>query len=361
MAYELDFIGVDEATSNADAISMRWVLNNKKAIGIYDGGLIKHGEELEKHLNSYYFNGLNDNEKIIDFIICSHSDQDHVSGLKNILEKFTVKKIYMNRPWLYAKEIYEKAVDKKKTEDLICKELKESYPFIYALEEIALEKGIEILNAFEGTVIENNLKVLSPSLDFYLAQLYDSDKTAVCNESANQTQPFFNKIKEAAINLFESMDIEMLKEESETSSENEMSVIIYGDMEVEKFLLTGDVGIKGLTNALHYAKKLNISLKDEVFLYQIPHHGGRHNVSPTILNKIVGEKTSLSRNKIAVTCVGKETEYPKKMVVNAFIRRGVEVYAAKGSTLTRNIGMPNRNWGSVSPYEFSDYVEEWND
>ncbi len=157
------------------------------------------------------------------------------------------------------------------------------------------------------------------------------------------------------------MDIETLRDNSETSSENEMSTVIYGDMETEKFLLTGDVGIKGLTNAFNYAKKINLSLKDEIFLYQIPHHGSRRNVGPTILNNIVGPKTKEFNGKIAVASVGKGTDYPKKMVINAFIRRGIKVYAAKGMTLTRNVGMSNRGWASTINYEFSPHVESWDD
>lgn len=97
MAYEIDFVGVgDECKKDADAIALRWkdLFGNYK-IAVYDGGLQAHGEKLEQHLNQYYFD--KDAEKVIDYVICSHSDSDHTSGLKNILDKFEVQALYMNQ------------------------------------------------------------------------------------------------------------------------------------------------------------------------------------------------------------------------------------------------------------------------
>lgn len=111
MAYEIDFIGINEESKDADAIAFRWKdeKGNYK-IGIYDGGIQTYGEELQKHLNQYYFDKNKEN-KIIDFVICSHSDLDHASGLKNILNNFKVKALYMNRPWLYVDDVFDKISD----------------------------------------------------------------------------------------------------------------------------------------------------------------------------------------------------------------------------------------------------------
>lgn len=75
---------------DADAIAIRWKdKNDNYKIAVYDGGLQAHGDKMVEHLNEYYFSDLND--KIIDCVICSHSDLDHTSGLKHILEEFEVK------------------------------------------------------------------------------------------------------------------------------------------------------------------------------------------------------------------------------------------------------------------------------
>ena len=99
MGYEINFIGVSEETKDADAIALRWEDQEiTKDIGVYDGGNQKYGEELGTFLDNYFFSP---KKNYIDFIVCSHSDMDHSSGLKYILEHYKVKKLYLNRPWLY--------------------------------------------------------------------------------------------------------------------------------------------------------------------------------------------------------------------------------------------------------------------
>lgn len=40
MAYEIEFIGIDEESKDADAIAIRWKNeNNTYTIGVYDGGV----------------------------------------------------------------------------------------------------------------------------------------------------------------------------------------------------------------------------------------------------------------------------------------------------------------------------------
>lgn len=107
----------------ADAIGIRWQNSDGTyTIGVYDGGFEKYGESLKKHIDTYY--SISDEKPVIDFVICSHSDKDHVSGLKVILENFKVRKLYMNRPWLYAKFLIDNADDGRITEDSLVRRLK---------------------------------------------------------------------------------------------------------------------------------------------------------------------------------------------------------------------------------------------
>lgn len=83
----------------------------------------------------------------------------------------------MNRPWLYIDEIWDKVNDGRITKDSLVRRLKEQYKYICDLENVAVEKGIEIIEAFQGTTIEDKLEILSPSKDFYLHLLVESNKT----------------------------------------------------------------------------------------------------------------------------------------------------------------------------------------
>ena len=146
MAYEIDFIGIKEESKDSDAIAFRWKEDDGDyKIGVYDGGIQAYGEALTDHLNNIYFSG-NKDDKVIDFVICSHSDLDHTSGLKSILNNFDVKVLYMNRPWLYIDDVFDKISDGRITKESLVRRLKEKYKYIADLEELAEEKGIEILN-----------------------------------------------------------------------------------------------------------------------------------------------------------------------------------------------------------------------
>lgn len=360
MGYELDFIGVNEETKDADAIGLRLDKGNQSyVIGVYDGGLKIYGEALRKHMEKYYWDSTE--EKIIDFVICSHSDQDHTSGVKEILENFTVKELYMNRPWLYVDDVFDKVNDGRITKESLIRRLKEKYSYISELEDIAIERNIQIYEAFQGEIINEKLTILSPTKEFYLELLVESEKTPLVETSSlkNIIKRSFEQILNA---LFESWSDEKLKENVTTSAENEMSVVILGQIDEEKFLLTGDAGLRALNNAIEYADSIDISIKDEVTFYQIPHHGGRHNVSSSLLNNMIGEIVSEgeTNGKIAMVSAAKNSDHPLQMVVNAFTRRGVKVFKTDGSIIHHHRNMPDREgWTSINKLDFNSYVEEW--
>lgn len=368
MAYEIDFIGVgDDIKKDADAIVIRWKDDNGNLkTGIYDGGLQVHGEKLVEHLNQYNFE--NCENPCIEFVLCSHSDLDHVSGLKSILENFKVKALYMNRPWEFSKDIMDDVninlIDGRITENSLKDRLRDKYKYICELEEIANEKEVPIFNAFQGDVIEQKFTVLSPTKEFYFQLMVESEKTPIeeADTEKNVSESFIKKAFSYVMSLLETWKNEELREDVSTSAENEMSVVLLGEMEEENFLLTGDAGIRALGISLQYSDELNVSLKNTVKFLQIPHHGGRHNVSPSILNSLIGEivDEELKATKTAFVSVAKSSEHPLQMVVNAFTRRGVKVYKTKGNIIHHHRNMPDREgWTSLAKLEFDKNVEEW--
>ena len=365
MGYEINFIGITEETKDADAIALRWEDNGKTTtIGIYDGGNQKYGEALGAFLDDYF---LTKSKNTIDFVVCSHSDMDHSSGLKYILENYEVSKLYMNRPWLYIDELFPFVDDGRITKKSLEKQLRESYSYISDLEEIAEEKGIEVCEAFEGTPVADEMVILSPSKGFYLELLKESQKTSLVEDSAKSHVSVFSEAKKYIRSLLESWTSELLREDVSTTAENEMSVVCLGcDYDDNNFfLLTGDAGIRSLSNAINFTSGNGFSIKDNVAFLQVPHHGGRHNVSPSLLNKLLGKTVpeDSKPTKIAFCSVGKNSDHPLQMVVNAFTRRGVKVFKTKGATLCHHVGVSfNRSgWSSAVREEFNRNVEDWED
>lgn len=380
MAYEIDYIGVkaDKATKDADAICLRWktgiALNGMPIykVGVIDGGFEAHGNAMIAHMNQYYFDdaeGVKSKEKkTIDFVVVTHPDQDHAIGLKQVLKAFDVKKIYMNRPWLYVDELFDKVNDGRITKQSLRERLRNNYETIADIENIAEENKIPIYEAFEGTYVENEILILSPEKQFYLDLLVESEKTPLQEQAAFNQDGLFGRIANAVkayiVNKFEDWDIETLRENEETSAENETSVVLRGLVEGDGFLLTGDAGIRALNKAIDYMEQIGEDVISEISFYQIPHHGGRHNVSPSSLDRMVGQrvKKGATRNKTAYASVAEGSDHPLKMVTNAYIRRGVSTYETNGNTICHHCGqMPKRGWTQLKMIEFADYVEEWDD
>lgn len=360
MPYELEFIGIDKEAKDADAICFRYYDDSlgRYVIGIYDGGTSDYGEALKQHLLQYYFS--TGTEQVIDYVICSHSDIDHAPGLSIILENFTVNRLIMNRPWKFIDELYEKVSDGRITKNSLEKRLRDAYPYIDNLEKLAIEKGVEILDAFAGTKISDKLTILSPRKQFYIELLVESNKTPLSENV--QSKSIWEKITSGMKFALETWTNELLREDVSTTAENEMSVIVYGQMEEESFLLTGDAGTRALREAIDYSKTVGIVMAD-IKVHQIPHHGSRHNVSPSILNELVGQKVSKDSTptKTAIVSVSKGSDHPRKMVVNAYIRRGCKVYEARNNIIRHYKDMPERaGWISATNLPFSENVEDWN-
>lgn len=372
MAYEIDFIGVseEEAKKDADAIAFRWsehtLYGNRWKIVVYDGGLTAHGKALVNLLYRHYFNGVNNKE--IDAVILSHGDQDHAVGLKEVLNSFKVKALYMNRPWLYKDILYKYIKDRRITKESLERRLKESFPYIYDLEVLAKQKGIPIYQAFQGDKIEGRITVLSPSLPFYLQEIaeaveYLEEKRM--NPSLGLLQKLADSLRTIVNSVSEYWYKDSLREDVTTSPVNEASTIIFGELMDANILLVGDAGIKALDKAIEYAKhSMHKPLDVFVNFMQIPHHGGRHNVSPSILDRLVGPILPSQKmgNRVAYVSAAENSDHPYKMVVNGYVRRGVHVYKTSGKSIWRHCNMPAReDYSRIEEERFSYQVEEWND
>ena len=152
---------------------------------------------------------------------------------------------------------------------------------------------------------------------------------------------------------------ETLDDEGETTAENNSSVILrmqYGDATI---LLTGDAGIPALDRA--YRMISASGLLRQFNFVQVPHHGSKRNVGPTILNKILGSVVDQNtrRGTAFVSCAPSgRPKHPHKKVTNAFIRRGYPVVETAGSTSRHSHEAPNRpGWGPANTLPFYSLIE----
>lgn len=365
MEYEIDFLPVGECKKSGDAICLRYSSDYGSTwhVGVVDGGTQESGEALCSHIQRYY------GTKTIDFLICTHPDQDHASGLSFVLENMEVKKVLMHCPWDYVDYIYESINDARVTKQSLQQRLIEGHPYAYKVYEAAQKLGIPIYHPFSDINDHGipNLKVVGPSTDFYFHHVLNFRSITDITEDHLETgilEGFLEGIAKAVNWLFESWDEEHLTDplEDATSSENNTSVIAFFDFDGKKILLTADAGVPALQSAADTIEEFGHSLGAFTFI-QVPHHGSKRNVGPTVLDRllgvpgIVGQESNVTAF-VSASCNG-EPKHPNKRVVNAFIRRGAKVVATQGSAKCHfTSGAPDRGWETAAPLPFYAQVED---
>lgn len=268
----------------------------------------------------------------------------------------------MNRPWLYAAEILH-AFHSNYTIEGLRKAIRDAYPLLVELEEAALAKGIPVYESFAGSWIGSFL-VLAPTRERYLTLIPEFDRTP--SSYAKPLKGAIGKLFEAAKNLasfFETWTTEALQENpSPTSASNESCVIQLGVFDQKTVLLTADAGPAALSEAADVAQAFGLLLPPA--FVQVPHHGSRRNVTPSVLNRWLGRPVQEgSANKgVAFCSVGvNKSEYPRKRVSNAFLRRGYPVYKTEnaGEWIRHAHDMPNRDgMRPISSVAFTSSYEE---
>lgn len=354
--YEIDFLDV-ESKRSGDAIAVRYDVEGEIYIHVVDGGFQATGEKLADHINKYY-----DNPSYIDHVVATHPDQDHAGGLRTILEDFTVGTLWMLRPWDYADELIDRFQRFTSVENLR-KRLREIYPNIDALEEIANEKGITILEPFQGKNIAA-FTVVSPTKGHYLDMIVESDKTPeavkIAEEDSAIALGVFELLKKA-VSFVKAVWGEEVFSSEETSSENEMSVVQYADLCDHRILLTGDAGRTGLSLAADYTIACGVALPG-IDKFQVPHHGSRRNVSTEVLDRWLGEcrdQGSESTFSAIVSASKEDEDHPKKAVVRACIHRGANVVSTEGQDLRVSKNAPEREgWIPATSLPYPDDQEE---
>lgn len=350
---EIDFLGVETAKSG-DAIALRYQINGETFVHVVDGGYVDTGDQIVEHLKTYY------GTTYVDHVVLTHPDQDHANGLRTVLEKCQVGRLWMNRPWLYADELIPRFATYNSVAALRSR-LRSLYSASAALEDLANSKGIPISAAFQGAQI-GAFTVLAPTKQRYLDLIVQSDKTpeatsiGLLSEAVEGLAGLFK----AAANLVKSAWGHEYFPVDGTSSENEMSVVQFSSFNEKRWLLTGDTGRDGLNEAADYATALGVFLPG-VFAFQVPHHGGRHNVNTQVLDRWLGVRLSAppamtSWNAICSSAKADE-DHPRKSVVRAMLHRGAHFAATEGGTVRVADGIARPGWSSLPQTAYPEEQE----
>lgn len=370
MDCEIEFLPVGEKSKGGDAILIRYGDRQNYSLMIVDGGNSESGQAMVKHVRAHF-----GQQAIIPDVVLTHADGDHASGLRDIVKELDVRRLWLHIPWLAAAAARPYFANKNWTDEGLAKELFQEYDIIAELVDIAIERNIPIYQPFAGSAI-GPFQVLSPAQEVYGLLLPQFDRTPEPDQEAieaagfwigkepNFIQKLIDRVVAKAQNwITESWDRELLRDGGITSASNESSVVLYGDFGPRrKVLLTGDAGLWALNLAASHAEQNGLSLQDFMFV-QVPHHGSRRNVGPAVLNRILGPiqpQNSGSLFSAYVSAPKNDDSHPRKMVLNAFTRRGGRVHATQGINKVFCGGFPFRpGYSTADPMPFSPKVEDY--
>jgi beta-lactamase superfamily II metal-dependent hydrolase len=371
MNCEIEFLPVGERSKAGDAIVVRYGEANSYELMTIDGGTAESGKALVEHIRSQF--GKN---SAISHAVLTHSDADHACGLREIISELPVKNLWLHLPWLSAATARPYFSNKGWTDAGLAEAIRKEYDLVDEIFKLAqAKKTINIRQPFAGAEI-GPFRVLSPRQDVYNLLLPQFDRTPDADQAVIEATglwigkapgPIAKMIDKVAAKIQkwvpESWDKELLRDGGVTSASNESSVVLYGDFAADRrVLLTGDAGVWALSLAAAYAKNSNLPLQAFTFV-QVPHHGSRRNVGPTTLNRLLGpiqQEGSAARFSAYVSAPKDDDTHPRRMVLNAFTRRGGAIFATQGQKRVHWGGFrPREGYYSVEPTPFSPQVEDY--
>ncbi|HCA9543515.1 TPA: MBL fold metallo-hydrolase [Klebsiella pneumoniae] len=352
MGYEVDFLAVGEKKSG-DAICIRWGnlhgARHEQKVVVIDAGYASTGAQIIEHLENYY------HTNIIDLLISTHPDGDHVGGLSHVIENAEVKEFWIHKPWEHNENLAAEFSDGRITDASIARRMQENLQKAYDAVKLAEKKEIEIHEPFQGKTWDNaTLVVVGPTQAYYETLIPDFARMPKKAEEVSGTEALkatYDYLVEKAKKLVEYVadwfSDEGIDDKDTTSAQNNSSVILKLEIDGKTLVFTGDAGVTALEMAADHIDNTSLSF------IQIPHHGSRRNVGPQVLNKLVGNIVREGEQRgisAFISCAPDSDKHPHQAVINAFTRRGAKVITTEGSTKTHYKDAPNREgWSSATP------------
>jgi beta-lactamase superfamily II metal-dependent hydrolase len=367
----MDVRAVGENSNSGDCIVVRFGnLHGDRTdykLVLVDGGYADDGKAAVEFIKTEF------GTDHFDLIVSTHPDSDHINGIKAILEdeSVTVGMLWMHTPWYHNQELSLALAGSLASSVHLSEKQKASLSTAQQVEAIANERGIPLREPFAGNAFGDSygsITVLSPSEIFYESLVEElNERHATITANATESGGILKSAIALAKKLLERWDIETLTDpkENATSPRNNSSTVLLIRVEtgseflpeLTSVLLTADAGTPALESALAFADAHDIDLTT-CRVQQVPHHGSRRNIGPTVLDELVGPKLAskgTTHMSVFVSCSKEnpENKHPNPRVTNAYLRRGAEVYSTAGIGKISQFGnCPDRDTSPATPVPF---------
>jgi beta-lactamase superfamily II metal-dependent hydrolase len=338
--FEIDFLPVESdsgpGSKSGDAIAIYFerATNGEDMVVIIDGGFTDVGDDLTNHVKKWY------GTSYVDLVISTHPDADHLNGLVRLLETVSVGELLVHQPWLHHPNVTDFS----------------NIEAVKNLVAVARRRKVPVTEPFTGlTRYEGQVQVLGPTQSYYtalVAQHIDEVRTgttARASVTKGRILELAQRLREQVLRYFPT---ETLTDDGDTGPRNNSSVVSLLQIDGRRMLFTGDAGIPALEAAANiYEGRIGRFNYFPLEFVQIPHHGSKRNVGPTILNRVLGTPHQPFGSPVAIASSAKADEkHPSPKVLNAFGRRGCQVAVSEGKTICYSHDAPGRSgWSTIDP------------
>jgi len=373
---EVDVQAVGDNSSSGDCIVIRFGnLNGPRSewvVILVDGGFADDGVAAIEFIRTNY------KTNRIDLIVSTHEDSDHINGIKAIMEDDSVEigGVWMHMPWYHNDKLNASLSTGRFATNAtyLTEKQRASLTTAQQVEAIARQRGIPLAEPFTGKTFGNNagrIVVLGPSEMFYESLVDElSEATGATNLIESAIGRLMKSAVAVATRLLERWSIETLTDPKDEviSAWNCSSVILLVEantgsdyqQEITRVLLTADAEVTSLTQAIEAAEHIGVDLR-KCKMQQVPHHGSRRNVGPSILTSLVGPRKQYDDGRthmnVIASCAKEnpEMKHPNPRVTNAYWRRGAKVFVTAGTSMRFYYGScPPRGGSPASPFPFHD-------
>lgn len=341
--YDIDFLAVENEDSDGSRSGDAIIVNvadqttaQQRRI-VIDAGFSATGDKVVERVRDWY------NTDHIDLVISTHPDTDHLNGLLTVIETLTVDELMMHLPWNHHHD---------------AKQLG-NYERIEAVYNAAVERGVTVTEPFTGTErFGGALRILGPTITFYEDRLREAIDEAVSGTAATRmSKSALTAVLAAGSNLLERtlayFPVETLTDVDDTGPRNQMSVITLVRSSTRRAMLTGDAGISAIAAAADdYETTVGRFSSAPLTFFQAPHHGSKHNLGPTILNRVIGAKSAAAHGPVTsfVSSAKASEKHPSPKITNGLGRRGAKVLTTEGRDIHHGES-PRPGYTKIEPLE----------
>jgi beta-lactamase superfamily II metal-dependent hydrolase len=328
--YDIDFLAVENEEGDGSRSGDAIIVNTPDgATGvqrriIIDAGFSPTGDKVVENFRAWY------NTDHVDLVISTHPDTDHLNGLLTVIETLDVDEVMMHLPWNHNGDADRLG----------------NYERIEAVYDAAVARGIRITEPFAGAErFGGAVRILGPSISFYEHRLMEAIDEVTSGTAADRmTKSKFSTLLAAGTDLLERalsfFPAETLNDTDDTGPRNQMSVITLICDGARRMLLTGDAGISAINDAAgEYETTVGSFAAKPLTFFQAPHHGSKHNLGPTVLDRVIGTESKPHGPVTSFVSSAKASKkHPSPKVTNALGRRGATVITTEGLNIHHGNG-----------------------